>query len=143
MSPANSLFNNYPDATRDEPGEHDPNYGIGIVTLDDLMLRPEEADPLPSIDSTEEEVEAMMLRYRGSTYEKEDTFVISGPCTDEGVFRGIKGRFFKWEAARKWAEATYGKHNVYERVTVPQRWAFRVRKPTAPGGQYTPPKEKP
>lgn len=67
-----------------------------------------------------------------------DTFIISGPLGGNEIKRPWE-RFFKGrEDAYDWTTATYGRAvPVYH----PRRWAFRVLRPTAPGGRYTPPNE--
>lgn len=73
-------------------------------------------------------------------WDLEDTFVISGPRNGNPKLAHPGRRFRTDRHARKWVEATYGRA---ERIWHPWRWAFRVLRPTAPGGRYTPPEETP
>lgn len=73
------------------------------------------------------------------TWDPETTFVVSGPLLHRTKGRDVsklRGRVFTRAAARRWVEATYGR---WEEIRHQQRWCFRVTKPTAPGGRYTPP----
>lgn len=84
---------------------------------------------------------------RGTEYSHWDmdkTFVVSGPLlhTTKGaraVGRTFRGRVFTRNRARWWVAQTYGR---YEEIQHPRRWCFRVLKPDAPGGRYTPPGEE-
>jgi hypothetical protein len=67
------------------------------------------------------------------------TFVVSGPllhCTRDKDPSTFRGRVMTKPAARRWVEVTYGR---WEEIRHPRRWCFRVRRPDAPGGRYTPP----
>jgi hypothetical protein len=66
------------------------------------------------------------------------SFVVSGPLLHTTRNKPRPGRVFTRVAARAWVAATYGD---YQEIRHPRRWAFRVRKPTLPGGRYTPPNE--
>lgn len=63
------------------------------------------------------------------------SFVISGPTPG---WPG-RGRVFTREQAHKWVHRTYRVLFPIPAKFTPGRWAFRVLRPTAPGGRYTPP----
>lgn len=146
--PANSLFDDYPDDTRDEVEETDERYGMHEFSLLEQAQQTVDRGGIPSCDMTPEEVEAMAVDYpaeRRALHERpwdfsleRDTFVISGPRTGFAVDKGVRGRYFEDHAdAKAWVLETYGA--ILETITIPHKWAFRVLKPTAKGGRYTPP----
>lgn len=68
----------------------------------------------------------------------ETSFVISGPLPG---WPG-RGREFTREQATRWVHRTYRVVFPIPAKLTPGRWAFRVLRPTAPGGRYTPPGER-
>lgn len=148
--PIGNLFDEYPDETRDEEEEMDHGFGMQEITL---LHQPEPstAGTLPNCGMTPEEVEALAVDYRTTDSQVrpsgyrfsgsiEDTFVISGPKTGFAIDKGIRGRYFEEHAeAKRWVLETYGA--ILETVVIPHKWAFRVIKPSAPGGRYTPPQD--
>ena len=147
-APEGNLFDDYPDDTRDEAEEMDHSFGMQEVGLGDVA-RESISYGIPTCDMDPEEVEALLIEYpaekRKTLAERawdfnvdRDTFIISGPTTEFARERGVRGRMFEdKKKAKEWAMATYGQ--ILETVIIPHKWAFRVLKPTAHGGRYTPP----
>jgi hypothetical protein len=72
-----------------------------------------------------------------SHWHPDHTFVVSGPLPwVKRRWPSTPGRAMGRRQARCWVAATYGR---FEELRHARRWAFRVIKPTAPGGRYTPP----
>lgn len=70
-------------------------------------------------------------------WDAETSFVISGPLP-----RGTgAGRRFTHAEADRWVRATYRVLFKIPAAKTPGRWAYRVLRPNAPGGRYTPPQE--
>lgn len=144
--PAGNIFDPYPDDTRDDDYEDQP-----VLTIIESPGTPEErAIPgVPTCNMTDEEVEKMEIDYSTgerrakrttsiADYDITDTFVVSGPTTDHAVDHGVRGRlFYERSDAKAWVMRTYGP--VFETFVYPHRWGFRVYKPTAKKGRYTPP----
>lgn len=70
-------------------------------------------------------------------WDPEHTFVVSGPLPwAKRRTPSMRGRVMQRRQARCWVAETYGR---FEEIWHARRWAFRVIKPTSPGGRYTPP----
>lgn len=131
------IVDDYPDATWDTPEELVESFGCQDWTLEDLVeVEQAESDIVPTMDDDEDSVASKPMRYDVDVLEG-NSFVISGPLSDGSH---VTGRLMTREQARLWARTTYG--DPVREIQTPHRWALRVRKPTAPGGRYTPPAEQ-
>lgn len=93
-------------------------------------------DRLPELVDDPEAENTSYFDYRD--WDPATSFVISGPLGPRGV--GAGRRFTSPEADR-WVRATYVVIRKINGHLTPGRWAYRVLRPSAPGGRYTPPKE--
>lgn len=97
---------------------------------------PHECLPEEAVELTEEEDTPNPDGY--PDWNAETSFIISGPLPG---WKG-RGRVFTREEARRWVNRTYRVVFPIPPKLTPGRWAYRVLRPTAPGGRYTPPGER-
>lgn len=133
MSPVEkALMDRYPDPTWDDPEELDEAFGMDVVSAEQLAMPA--LDEVPTMYHTEADVALMNPIYAAPASE---TFIISGPVSEEAKARGWRGRVMTRDEALVWTTATYGQ--ILETIDIPYRWAYRVYKPTSAKGRYTPP----